>query len=815
MLQNLEKTYKSYLFLHLHLDKTKIFSIFVVKNTNTMLTHSITRHCAVITAVILLGLSSAYAQNGHGTIPIQANQDSTTILTYQIDTLESYPVAPGVVYTRFTITNSSNTRNCYLYDVDLSNPYIRVEEAHSATIGKTEAMVTTHKRLDAEEHRSVGSVNCNFWETTNNEGLIGVACTGQVSNGKIGASITNWGLGVAASVGLPAEEQLQELGFLMIDTEGKAWVDQYSWNSGIRIGQETYPLREANRNRNNPQADEIVLFNSDLGANATRTASDLYEVVMELTDDCEWAINRELRGRVISANTTGGTLIGARQAVLQGRGTGKTFLQKAAVGDTIAFAIGIFRALTQEYPQIAQLSAGNCYVMRNYRLTFRNWKEDYNNRNYPRTGFGVSEDHQRLWMLVMEKPGMYTHEMCSILRHFGACYAMGADGGGSAQFNLMGKIINPTTEANPRAVSNAIFLFATSPDDNTPATLLFHDHTATLNLPSYASYTPDIRAYNQYGLLISNNFTDYTLSCQPESLGTISADGKSFTASPTGGDGLLIVTAGEAQVTKTIHISAGELSLALDSIICDLDPYTIELFSTSEAGRLPVDPAMASWRSTDEQVATVENGVLRGVSNGSAIVYGTLGDKTDSLLVRVEIAHREWMAQDVRLVDTVLNYSSTRGAAVETPLNLTICGRPTEVVIELASEPSIKSATVTTLCANTERHTTSVEVTADETSADVTHRLSILPEIFSEQPGAGMYPFFIEKFKCMLTNITKNTDYSFRVISVTCHYNSWNEIPDALPAVQDDHRPVKFIIDGQLYIMRNNKIYDIHGKQIR
>lgn len=778
-------------------------------------------------AAMLLCLSTAYAQNGHGTIPIQANQDSTTILTYQIDTLESYPVGPGVVYTRFTIKNSSNTRNCYVCDVDLNNPYIRVEETHATTIGKTEAMVTTHKRLDAAGHRSIGSVNCNFWETTNNEGLLGVACTGQVSNGKIGASITNWGLGVAASIGLPEEDQKQELGFLMIDTDGKAWVDQYYWNSGIRIGQDTYPLREANRNRTNPQANEIVLFNSDLGANATRRAndeqhpiSDLYEVVMDLTDDCQWAINRELRGRVVSTNTTGGTLIGERQAVLQGRGTGKTFLQKAAIGDTIAFAIGIYAALSEEYPQIAQLSAGNCYVMKNYRLQFRNWAENYNNQNYPRTGFGVSEDHRRLWMMVMEKPGMYTHEMCSILRHFGACYAMGADGGGSAQFNLGGKIINPTTEGSPRAVSNAIFLFATSPDDNMPASLLYYDGAAgALQLPSYASYTPHMRAYNQYGVLVDNDFTGYTLTCEPASIGTISADGKTFTASPMGGDGVLIATAGAARAEKQVHIEAGELSLALDSIICDLEPYTIEIFSTSEAGRLPVDPSMATWLVADESVATVEAGVLRGVKNGSTMVYGTLGDKTDSLLVRVQIATNKSMTENIGRIDTILNYSSTRGAAVEIPLNLTLYGRPSSVYITIFSDPAIKSTTVTTSCANTARHTTTVE--AELFSSTMleppvcTHSICLTPDIFSDNPVAGAYPFYIDKFKCMFTDITKNTDYHFAVCAVTCYYDSWQQIEDALPAIPAGHKPMKVIIDGQLYILQNNQIYDIHGKQIR
>ena len=70
----------------------------------------------------------------HGTINIQTNLDSTTILQYGIDTLESYQVGPGIIYTRFDITNSSSTRHCYIYEVDLTNPYNTVEESHSVTM---------------------------------------------------------------------------------------------------------------------------------------------------------------------------------------------------------------------------------------------------------------------------------------------------------------------------------------------------------------------------------------------------------------------------------------------------------------------------------------------------------------------------------------------------------------------------------------------------------------------------------------------------------------------------------------------------------
>jgi hypothetical protein len=172
--------------------------------------------------------ASVFAQ--HGTINIQTNLDSTSILQYTIDTLESYQVGPGIIYTRFDITsNKGMLRHCYIYEVDLTNPYNQVEESHSTTIGNTERMVDAHKRLDAENHRSIGSVNCNFWIVSTNDygqGLVGVACTGQVSNGKIGANITNWNIGHGDPD--PVLGRSQDIGYLMIDGQKRAHIDQFS-----------------------------------------------------------------------------------------------------------------------------------------------------------------------------------------------------------------------------------------------------------------------------------------------------------------------------------------------------------------------------------------------------------------------------------------------------------------------------------------------------------------------------------------------------------------------------------------------------------
>ena len=564
------------------------------------------------------GSISTFAQ--HGTINIQANLDSTAILKYSIDTLDSYQVGPGIIYTRFDITDSKQTRHCYIYEVDLTNPYNTVEESHSTTMGNTERMADAHKRLDAPNHRSIGSVNCNFWIVSTQDegqynGLTGVPCTGQVRNGKIGTNITNWNIGHGDPD--PVFGRKQDIGYLMIDADKKAHIDQFSWDAHLAIGNQAMPISEVNRNRSNPSDNEVVMFNSDMGTKTTLTKAQidarlgtnlpLIEVVVKLEQD--WAMNQHLFGQVVSINTTGGTKIEDGYAVFRGRGTGKTFLETAKVGDRVQFIIGMYESNSGERPNIKQLSAGNCYVMREGRLTNRNWNEDYNNKNYPRTGFGVSKDHNTLWLMVMEKPGMYTHEMASILRHFGAWEAAGADGGGSAQFNLAGQIINPTTEGVPRAVGNSIFLFSTAPDDNTVVEM--RTKTTFLRLPKYAAIKPDFLGYNQYGLLIDKQLQGVTLSCAPET-GYITEDGQFVCL----GSGVLTATYDQASLPiQIVLVEEGNPSLRLDSIlISNKTKYPIEINGSVDGKNFAILPSSVEWTIANPAICSIdENGVLTGL----------------------------------------------------------------------------------------------------------------------------------------------------------------------------------------------------------
>ena len=788
--------------------------------------------------------ASVFAQ--HGTINIQTNLDSTSILQYTIDTLESYQVGPGIIYTRFDITsNKGMLRHCYIYEVDLTNPYNQVEESHSTTIGNTERMVDAHKRLDAENHRSIGSVNCNFWIVSTNDygqGLVGVACTGQVSNGKIGANITNWNIGHGDPD--PVLGRSQDIGYLMIDGQKRAHIDQFSWDAHCAIGDQQMPISETNRNRKDPTENELVLFNSDLGTKATLTKEaidanlgtnvDLIEVVVKLDED--WAINKILTATVESINTVGGTTIPEGYAVLRGRGTGKTFLEAAKVGEKVQFIIGMYESHSLERPDIKQLSAGNCYVMREGKLTNRNWNESYNNQNYPRTGFGVSKDHNTLWMMVMEKPGMYTHEMASILRHFGAWEAAGADGGGSAQFNLGGQILNPTTEGQPRAVGNSIFLFSTAPDD---AVVTEMRTTSTfMRLPKYAAIKPDFLGYNQYGMLIDKKLSGVTLTCDPET-GYITEDGYFVCL----GNGILTASYGEASLPiEIVLVDEGNPTLRMDNVlISNNTKYAIEINGVVDNKNFMILPSAATWVIDDPTICDIdENGVLTGLVNGKTTVHGVLGNTMLTLGVEVQTIDKEallwedminvdqrwtlkpsvssWntamQVNEAGLAEMYLNYTAGRAPKITLTADTALYSTPRFFELRMTPPGDLISRIDVKMTANngTEVNHPILEITADQAL-----KIQIdLDSVFGVNNDIAIYPIQLNTITLTLNAKAEKQEYRIPFEGIYLHYGE--QIASGVECVPTpeaaSQHACKVLEDGQLIIIKNNKTYNILGHEI-
>ncbi|MBR6550205.1 MAG: phosphodiester glycosidase family protein [Paludibacteraceae bacterium] len=781
----------------------------------------------------------------HGTINIQTNLDSTVILQYDIDTLESYQVGPGIIYTRFDITsNKGLLRHCYIYEVDLTNPYNTVEESHHPTMGYTERMADAHVRLDAENHRSIGSVNCNFWIVSSQDdgkynNLTGVPCTGQVRNGKIGTNITYWNIG-HGEVWL---DRKQDIGYLMIDDQKKAHIDQYSWDAHLAIGDQSMPINEVNRNRSNPGDNDLVMFNSDMGTKTTLTKAEidarlgndlpLIEVVVKLEQD--WAINEHMFAEVVSINTTGGTKIEDGYAVFRGRGTGKTFLENAKVGDRVQFIIGMYESYYGTRPKIKQLSAGNCYVLNEGKLTIRNWNEDYNNKNYPRTGFGVSKDHNTLWLMVMEKPGMYTHEMASILRHFGAWEAAGADGGGSAQFNLGGQILNPTTEGTPRAVGNSIFLFSTAPDDNIVTEM--RTTSTFMRLPKYAAIKPDFLGYNQYGMLIDKKLPGVTLTCNPET-GYITEDGYFVCL----GSGVLTASYGEAALPiEIVLVDEGNPTLRLDKVlISNNTKYAIEINGVVDNKNFMILPSAVTWTIDDPTICDIDNkGVLTGLDNGKTTVHGVLGNTMLTLDVEVQTMDKDmllwedminvdqrWTVKptssswntamqinDAGLAELYLNYTAVRNPKITMTADTALYATPRFFELRMTPPSDLISRIDIKLIANNgiESNHTYLEPTADQAL-----KIQIdIDSVFGVNNDIAIYPVQLHTISFTLNAKANKQEYHIPFEGIYLHYGEQiaSKLEDA-PTSKSVSDTQKLLYNGQLIIINNNKIYNILGHEI-
>lgn len=794
-----------------------------------------------ILSFLLLMTACFYASAG--TIDINGT-------SYRSDTLEHYQVGPGTMYTRFNVTIGSTVHKMYMFTADLTDPYIKVEEYQAKDhMGDTETLVSAHQKIDSVGHRPIGSVNCNFWCVSGNisgpessyAGLMGQPFAGTAKDGVLIGNPSTWNDGHG------------DRGYFMIDDLGRALIRNMKWSGRVcKNGSSGYAIRDVNRQRNNPNASEIALFNRYIGT--TRPIADtVIEVIFEPIDGQEWVINDTMLCRVISRNHTGGTTLTGKQGALQGRGTrGNWVDRQLQVGDTFQIKLGIYSSPQMPdvdtssadsiAPRIMQMVTGNCLVMANGELTHRNYNETYNNQNYPRTLLATNNEGNRVWFLVSEAPGNFTHEMCCMVRNDGATWAAGMDGGGSAQINVLGDYPFISRDGSPRPVANQIFLVSTAPDDNAVSRIEFVDNLPS-TVSSYASYTPAMRAYNQYGWLLHSDFSDYTLSCEPASLGSISPDGRTFIAGTEAGSGTLTASFGSLSVTKQITIEAGTVSLGMDSLWIDNRSYFVPAFSTTASGRkLSVNPAFFNWTITDNSICDVSNeGALSGLSCGETDIVAELGGSSAPLHVTVQIPESEslvstrflgadtavWTLKngtnaitwgtEISGTDTVstLNFelSSTRNPQVSLTGNWPLYAMPDSIELLVESPVNIKQLNIMGAAHNAPN--TQLKLLLDEGKAGELTRYCWPLSQFSVDPeDLTIYPFCLQKLTFTLTEVKTKTPYVLKLRGLILHY-SHHAVISSVEDMPLAPAPEKRIIDGHLYILRDGRIYDASGRLIR
>lgn len=579
---------------------------------------------------------------------------------YRIDTLSHRTIGPGIVNTIVRIPDYP--LNVYVLEADVTNPHLRVETTVGYnTVGRTEALVNAYKRNRTATKRPVAACNANFWVVAGSGAPWNVYALGTPMGAVVRNDTTYVNTNMTAD---QWDGGWARTGASVYTHDRRVHMGHFAWAGAItnaKIGQVNY----ANFNRRGIMG-EVALWNQaytstrEFETNWTshkvqgNCETDNYFLTM--VEGEHWLVNKPVK-MVVSKIVNGADRqkLGSYDACITASGAAKPQLAALAVGDEVEVAsywttndanggVGV--------PAIESMVEGNAQVMHNGELTNRNNDEEYNSMIYSRTAYGCNADGTRLYMIVIDKStsklygksdGCNTSVMCQILKYMcpDVSEVINYDAGGSAEMMVNGAIINTTTEGTPRAVACGWMLVAEGDEDNEIASIMFEDYH--IKAPIYSSFTPRILGYNKNGELICDDVKGFTLSCD-ESVG--STQGQMFIAGGAATGGVLTATYNGMTATVPVSTLQAQPAIAVKpAILIDDRDYPIEVTATVNNNTYYYDPAHLAWKVDDNSVATITNGVLRGIKNGKAFITCNIGELVDTDSVVVEISDSPTISQ--------------------------------------------------------------------------------------------------------------------------------------------------------------------------
>ena len=769
----------------------------------------------LLSLISLLCIASAYAISLNGK-------------EYTIDTLSMYPVGPGTTFyeLRMLRVDAVSRLDCWLLAVDTRDPYVSVEQVlGTGKITGTEAPSKMANRSTAENKIFFAGSNGDFFLTKDDQSTgsyneVGMPAGTTIANGEY--ALTPAGAGGGRRAG-------------GVDADGRG-VTSYTHNISMKLvlADTTLNINHANYVRGN---NELVLYNFHNGA-TTFTNAYGNEVQIQLLDGEKWNTTGIMKAKVTKVeNGVGSMSLDKNHAVLSGHGTMAEALGALKVGDEITLDFEM--RLDNEIVNVAQMIGGDHYsamILEDGKIA----QSGYWDELHPRTGFGVSQTRDTVFMLVVDgrgvSAGCTTKVLAEILKHYGAYNAVNWDGGGSSCLYVrpMGQM-NNGSDGGERACGNGMFAVANVPEtDNVIAKIA--PYQPIYPLPRYGVAAPQFLGYNKYGVLIEKNVTGVQLSCAPE-VGEILADGRFLASGENGGK--LVATYGDVTTELEVRLMASApVAIRLDSVICDiLHPYKVEVQGAIGNSYVEVLADALEWTSLDPSIATVNpQGEVVGVKNGRTIVVGTLGEFADSIIVDVEIPEankivwddfRNAASWEVKgsptsfkpslsvpedpntPVNLIFTYGSGRNPFIQLSKDSLLYSKPEKIRVPITTNAVFEKVIVMIRANNS---TTTEQITFLNPKAGEENILEI---DVKERFGAdvAIYPLHFLSLKMVPTSeTTKGECYVTLPGIIEVFTQETTDVEDV--TTSNTHSPSKFIKDGSLYIQSKDKVYDVLGVQV-
>ena len=725
--------------------------------------------------------------------------------TYSADTLLRRQVGPGMINTIVRIPGIP--LNVYVVEMDLNNPNNRIETTYGHnTIGKTEKLSDAVVRHRTPTKRPLVACNANFW-------VVGTGTLASFESGSpLGGVVCNDTTIVNDNNTLDTwSGGPQNNGVASITQDKTIMMGRLRWSGFINSEKFAQPLEFHNVNRR-AVTGEICLYGPPFTRErrfennwinySTKGDNHSDNYFLTFVEGSQWNTNAPMKFRVDSIlKSKDRRWLGNFDACLTITGdANKAVMEALAVGDVIEVTstwtpLDPDAAVVSTSP-IENLVTGNAIIMHNGELTSRNTEDGYNVMAYSRTCYGTSADGKHFYMLVIDKSasklygtsaGCTTAEACEILRQMcpDVNEMVNMDAGGSAEMLVHGEIINTTTEGTPRGVACGWMLEAVGEEDNEIASIAFD--LFRLDIPEFAEATPRILGYNKIGELVDEDVQGVTFTCS-ESVGT--TDGHVFTAAGDEAYGTITATVNGMSATIPVHVMPAKPYVLLNPIVIDNREYPIEVVSMMVNKMYYYNSSNIDWIVDDTTLVSVNDGVLRGVNNGSTKIHCDLGPYTLKGNVEVQISdepyrYEPWSGWTLRGTGTqnlvfdeetgnmTFNYVTNRQPNIKLSKELVLYSLPDTVGFIFNTTMPISYVQIDTrnyFYTKSNYIKFEPEDGADHFELGVDHLLLLNMKELGGVDYVGTYPITIKAIKFTMDKAAEEKEYELNLKALYCHY---------------------------------------------
>ena len=660
--------------------------------------------------------------------------------TYTVDTLYHAPVGPGTTQTSLHV-EGAYVLNIFYTTTDLTHPNVemRVAPANKNSLAGGAAVSKMAQSNTTDEVQYFAGVNADFFGYSK----------------PIGSTVINNEIWYANNNGWTGWG---------IDADKKTLLGNSTFSGTVTTSNgTTHNITSVNNARNE---NNLVIYTSKYGANSG-TNDYGYEVIITPTEGTLRFGSMEMTVAE-TPHVKGSTSIPAGSYILSGHGTAATFVASLTQGEKIT--INTQMKLGDNTIVPTQLAGGQPMILSGGQVLSTESALDHLTALNPRTAVGYDATGTKLVLLVVDgrssaSQGCVSKVLADIMREVGCTEAMNFDGGGSsALYTKVLGVRNDPSDGKERAVTNGVFAVSNAPVDNTVATLAFEDFKTAL--PKYGFYNPRVYAFNKYGVMISDDFEEATLSC-PKELGEIVDDGKILFSNGAGSH-VLTATYGDAKAEVVVTIGSGAPAFRLDSVLVDsYTDYSMEVTATVGDKEMPIENSALTWSIEDNSIASIDDaGVIHGIKNGTTRVFGSVEDFSDTILVKVEIPTvryqdaetnidaSTWKVSKSGVKNDALAALGSNGLAIDYTVSsarspyikltkaLPLWSRPDSIEFQInPGDASIKQITVQVTPSQGAR-ATNVTITPTLT-ANTINRVKIPVGDIADATDAGIYPLTI------------------------------------------------------------------------